>query len=43
MQFRDLASFVQRVDNANHWINLYPLDSVLFFLAYPLNSDLFSR
>ena len=31
MQFRDLASFVQRVDNANHWINLYPLDSVLCF------------
>ena len=32
---------VQRVGNAIHWINRYPLDSIVGFVnAYPLDSDL---
>ena len=35
------APVVQKVDNAIHQINLYPLDSVSGFLnIYPLDSDL---
>ena len=36
-----LASVVQRVDNAIHRINHYPVDSVVCFAnTYPLDSDL---
>ena len=36
-----LVSFVQRVDNSIHWINVYPLNDVIGFLdTYPLGSDL---
>ena len=36
-----LVSFVQRVDNTMHWINVYPLNDVIGFLdTYPLDSDL---
>ena len=31
---------MQRMDNTNHWINLYPVDSTVGFVnAYPLYSD----
>ena len=34
---------VQRVDNAIHWINHYPVDRVVYFVnIYPLDSDLSS-
>ena len=37
----DLAPVVQKVDNAIHWINLYPVDSAISFPnTYPLDSDL---
>ena len=36
-----LAPVVQRVDNAIHRINRYPVDSVVCFAnTYPLDSDL---
>ena len=36
-----LAPVVQRLDNAIHWINHYPADSVVCFAnTYPLDSDL---
>ena len=36
-----LAPVVQRVDNAIHRINHYPVDSVVCFAnTYPLDSDL---
>ena len=36
-----LVSFVRRVDNTIHWINIYPLNDVIGFLdTYPLGSDL---
>ena len=36
-----LGPVVQRLDNANHWINHYPADSVVCFdNTYPLDSDL---
>ena len=36
-----LAPVVQKVNNAIHWINLYPLKSVMGFSnSYPLDSDL---
>ena len=36
-----LAPVVQRADNAIHWINHYPVDSVLcFVIIYPLDNDL---
>ena len=32
---------VQRLDNAVHWMNSYPVDSVVCFVdTYPLDSDL---
>ena len=35
-----LAQVFQKVDNALHWINLYPLYSVIGFPnTYPLDSD----
>ena len=37
------APVVQKVDSANHWINLYPVDSAIFIglpNTYPLDSDL---
>ena len=35
------APVVQRLDNAIHWINHYPADSVVCFVnTYPLDSDL---
>ena len=38
-----LAPVVQKVDNAIHLINLYPLDSAIGFPnTYPLDSDLSS-
>ena len=38
---RDLALVVQRLDNAIHRINHYPVDSVVCFVnTYPLDSDL---
>ena len=34
---------VQKMDNAIHWINRYPLDSAIgFSMTYPLDSDLSS-
>ena len=37
----ELAQVVQRLDNAMHWINHYPTDSVVCFVnIYPLDSDL---
>ena len=39
--FRVLGPVVQRLDNAIHRINHYPVDSVVCFVnTYPLNSDL---
>ena len=39
-----LAPVVQKVDNAIHRINLYPVDSAIGFThAYPLDSDLSDR
>ena len=39
----DHAWVVQRMDNAIHWINHYPADSVVCFVnTYPLDSDLSS-
>ena len=39
--FNDQAPVVQRVDNAIHRINHYPVDSVVCFAnTYPLDSDL---
>ena len=36
-----LAPVVQKVDNAIHRINNYPVDSVVYFVnTYPLDSDL---
>ena len=32
IQVKHVAPFVQKVDNAVHWINLYPLDSGIGFL-----------
>ena len=38
---KDQAPVVQRLDNAIHRINYYPVDSVVCFVnTYPLNSDL---
>ena len=38
-----LAPVVRKVDNAIHWINYYPADSVVCFVnIHPLDSDLFS-
>ena len=35
------AAVVQRLDNAIHWINLYPVDNVIrFVITYLLESDL---
>ena len=35
------APVVQRLDNAIHWINHYPVDSLVCFVnTYPLDSDL---
>ena len=32
---------MQKVDNAMHWLNHYPLDSAIGFpITYPLDSDL---
>ena len=40
-KLQHLASVVQRVDNAIHRINHYPVDSVVCFAnTYPLDSDL---
>ena len=37
----DLAPVVQKVDNAIHWINHYPLDSAIdFAITYPQDTDL---
>ena len=37
----DLASVVQRLDDAIHRMNLYPVDSaVRLAITYPLGSDL---
>ena len=37
----DLAPVVQRLDDAIHRMNLYPVDSaVRFAITYPLGSDL---
>ena len=36
-----LAPVVQNVDNAIHWINVYPLNSAIGFPnSHPLDSDL---
>ena len=38
-----LPQVVQKMDNAIHWINHYPADSVVCFdKTYPLDSDLSS-
>ena len=40
-QYNSQAPVVQRVDNAIHRINHYPVDSVVGFAnTYPLDSDL---
>jgi len=37
----DQDRVVQKVDDAIHWINHYPADSVVCFVnTYPLDSDL---
>ena len=37
----DLATVVQTVDNAIHWINHYPMDNAIVSRnTYPLDSDL---
>ena len=39
--YKLLAPVVRKVDNAIHWINHYPADSVLCFVrTYPLDSNL---
>ena len=39
--YPNLAPVVQKMDNATHWTNHYPLDSVIGFPnTYPLDSDL---
>ena len=39
--FKNQAPVVQRVDNAIHRINHYPVDSIVCFAnTYPLDSDL---
>ena len=39
--FLDLAPVVQKVDNAIHRINHYPLDIAIdFAITYPVDSDL---
>ena len=39
--YTHLAPVVQKVDNAIHRINHYPVDSVVCFVnTYPLDSDL---
>ena len=36
-----MALVIRRVDNAIHWINLYPVDSAVRFVhIYPLDTDL---
>ena len=36
-----LASGIQKVDNTNYWISLYPVDNEIGFPnTYPLDSDL---
>ena len=36
----ELPPVVEKVDNAIHWINLYPVDKVIgFSKKYPLDSD----
>ena len=35
-----LALFVKKLDNAIHWINLYPLDIAIIPSTNPLDSDL---
>lgn len=36
-----LSPVVQRINNTIHWIDHYPVDSVVGFVnAYPLDSDL---
>ena len=38
--FAILTRVVRKVDNAIHWINHYPADSVVCFVnSYPLDSD----
>ena len=40
----DQAPVVQKVDNAIHQINHYPMDSAIEFpITYPLDSDLSGR
>ena len=42
-KLKHLATVVQRLDNAIHRINHYPVDSVVCFVnTYPLDSDLSS-
>ena len=44
IEFRDQAPVLQKVDNAIHGINLYPLDNAIGFPnTYLLNSDLSGR
>ena len=41
LELRSQARVVQRLDNAIHRINHYPVDSVVCFVnTYPLDSDL---
>ena len=40
IETRNQAPLVQMADNAIHWINLYPLDSVIGFPNHPLSSEL---
>ena len=34
-----MAPVIQKVDNATHCINLYPVESAIDFPTYPLDSD----
>ena len=41
VSYIEQAPVVQKLDNAIHWINLYPVDSAIGFAhTYPLDSDL---
>ena len=39
-ELRDKGSFVRKVDNAIHWINLFPVGKAIHFpYAYPRDND----
>ena len=41
IKYKHQACVVRKVDNAIHWINHYPVNSIVCFVnTYPLDSDL---